>query len=121
MKQQNFTKGRAGEAIAAAYLKKHGFEVIEQNWRSKFGEIDIVATKNETLLFIEVKLKYGDKFGSPEEMLTKTKIQQVLNNAEVYLLAHRKFMCFKKRIDGICIVMEGEHVARITHYENISG
>lgn len=121
MKQQNFIKGRTGEAIAAEYLKKDGFEVIEHNWHTKFGEIDIVATKSNTLVFVEVKLKIGDKFGSPEEMITKTKIQQVLNNAEVYLLAHTEFKNYNKRIDGVCIVMEGEHISRITHYENISG
>ena len=120
MKQQNFSKGRTGEMIAAQYLKRHGFEVIEQNWHTKFGEIDIVAKQNKTLVFVEVKLKFGDKFGSPEEMITSVKTKQVLMNAEVYLLTHPEFENYKRRIDGICIVMEGETVSRLTHYENLS-
>lgn len=120
MKQQNFTKGRRGEALAAEYLSEHGFEVIEQNWHTKFGEIDLVVLKDSLVVFVEVKLKSGDIFGSPEEMITKQKIAQVLNNAQVYLLTHPEFSSHKKRVDGVCIVVDGESVLRITHYENIS-
>ncbi|OGM73853.1 hypothetical protein A3H21_00950 [Candidatus Woesebacteria bacterium RIFCSPLOWO2_12_FULL_42_8] len=121
-KDLNKESGRRGEEIAAKYLRDHGYNIIEKNYRTRFGEIDLIATCGDRLIFIEVKLKIGDKFGTPEEMITKGKVWQVRKTAEGYLLENpqtkQKFA--KYQIVAVCVVTGGgDSVDRISHYENI--
>lgn len=120
--------GKRGEEIAAEYLRGHGYRVIERNYRTRFGEIDLILEgpstnfRSSRLVFVEVKLKVGEKFGSPEEMITKSKIQQVRRTAERYLLenSQMKEKFSKYQIDAVCIVTGGkDSIDRISHYENI--
>ena len=78
--------GEKGEKIASDYLVKEGYEIAEKNWRSRHHEIDIIATKNNTYIFIEVKTRLTTKLGMPEESITKSKIRSVTQAAGVYLL-----------------------------------
>ena len=57
--------GKEGEEIAEAFLKKRGYRIIEKNFRSSYGEIDLIAWDVETLVFIEVKARSSDRFGGP--------------------------------------------------------
>ena len=66
MKQFNLQKGSRGEEEAARYLGQKGYQILERNHRTKFGELDIIASDKETLVFVEVKTKIGEDFGSPE-------------------------------------------------------
>lgn len=122
MKFDNRNKGTQGETIAAEYLVKQGFKIIEKNFRTKWGEIDLVATHNNKLIFVEVKLKVGDKFGSPEEMIGWAKIKQVRRASQLYLLTKKDIAAKYEmyRVDAVCIVMNtsGE-IDRINHYENL--
>jgi len=71
-----FTKhlvGKQGEAAAAAYLKQHGYRIVEQNFRIRGGEIDTVAKQGETLVFVEVKTRHSAAYGLPEEAITAPK------------------------------------------------
>lgn len=119
MKQFNRLKGKQGEEMAVQFLKENGYSIIDQNNSTKFGELDIIATKNNILVFVEVKFKQTDDFGTPEEMIGKNKLMQVQRTAEMYLLTNpdmaKSFQRYQ--IDAICIV---EDTGRITHYENIS-
>ena len=90
MKQQNYQKGKRGEDIAESFLIKNGFQIVEKNFNTRFGEIDLIAIKNDTLHFVEVKLKVGERFGTPEEMINKRKIWQVMKTSESYLLKNKK-------------------------------
>ena len=108
--------------MAVQYIQQKGAKVIENNWHTRFGEIDIIATKYNKLHFIEVKLKVGEHFGSPEEMITKRKIHQIKKTAEMYLLKNKevanKFSRYQ--IDAVAIVLDEKgNVSRINHYENI--
>lgn len=81
--------GTAGEQAAKAYLEKIGYVVIGQNWHAgHYGEIDIIAVKDDELFFVEVKARRGVNFGFPEEAVTKTKQQKLRGAAQAYLLAH---------------------------------
>jgi len=122
MKQFNRLKGNQGEEMAENYLRKRGYEIIVMNHQTRFGEVDIVALKNGTLVFVEVKFKQTEQFGTPEEMIGKNKLNQVRRTAEMYLLTNpdiaKKFDRYQ--IDAICIVgNEDNSIKRISHYENI--
>jgi putative endonuclease len=121
-KKENYNKGKNGEEIAKNFLSKKGFDLIEMNYENVIGEIDLIMTDKDWLVFVEVKLKIGDKFGSPEEMINKRKLSQIKRVAESYLVLENKIAKkYKKyRIDAVCIVLdENKEIKRITHYDNI--
>ncbi|TXI33902.1 MAG: hypothetical protein E6Q58_02150 [Niabella sp.] len=80
--------GKNGEALAAGYLEKIGYTIVCQNWRFAHYEIDIIATKGKKLHFIEVKTRSTDKYGYPEESVTKKKFNFIKNAADEYLHKH---------------------------------
>ncbi len=123
MKQQNRIKGSKGEDIAREYLQNKGYRVIDQNFRNKFGEIDLIMSKGNTLIFIEVKLKIGEQFGTPEGMIGPRKLLQVQKTAEMFLQKYpqinKNFASYQ--IDAFCIVLnKNNQILRVNHYENIT-
>ena len=116
--------GQIGEKLARDYLEKNGFKILEQNYRTKYAEIDLVAEKpmkffgKKTLVFVEVRTKVGENFGSPEDTINKAKLWKVLQNAKSY--AGFKKWDGPQRIDAVCIVLKPDFsVLRLTHHENI--
>ncbi len=77
--------GLRGEAIATKYLRKKGYRILERNYRTPFGEIDIIAEDRGTLVFIEVKTRKADLFGLPEESVTIKKRERIKKAALHYL------------------------------------
>ena len=122
IKIYNYKKGKEGEEIARKHLEESGFELIEANYSNDIGEVDLIMKDKEWLVFVEVKLKIGDKFGNPEEMIGKNKINQIKRVAQIYLMLNQnlKRQFVKYRIDAVCIVkgINGE-IERIKHYRNI--
>ena len=123
MKAFNRATGRLAEDIAAETLKKKGLRILERNFGNKFGEIDIIAQDKDTLVFVEVKAKKGVDFGSPEEMISRGKLQKIRNMAMVYLegkslpAGRQGLPC---RIDVIAVVLDpNDQLTRLTHYENV--
>ncbi len=118
-KQFNRIKGKEGEEMAESYLRKQGYRIIEMNHQTKFGEIDLIVSKNDVLIFVEVKFKQTEDFGTPEEMIGQNKLSQVRRTAELYLLTNpdieKQFQ--KYQIDAICIV---EETGRVSHHENLT-
>ncbi len=80
--------GRWGENLAATYLESIGYQILARNWRSRRGEIDLIAQIGESIIFVEVKTRRGTAYGLPEEALTAAKAQQVMVLAEEYLTQH---------------------------------
>lgn len=122
IKTENYNKGKNGEEKARDFLMKKGFGLIEMNYENNIGEIDLIMTDKDWLVFVEVKLKVGDRFGIPEEMINKKKLAQIKRVAESYLvLENIKIKQFEKyRIDAVCIVLnESGDTERINHYDNI--
>ncbi len=116
MKLFNKITGNTGEDLALAALAKKGFDILERNYSNKFGEIDIVCKKDGLLIFVEVKTKTGDYFGSPEEMISRGKLQRVRNMATMYMNG-KLLPC---RIDVVAVVLNSENkLERLTHYENV--
>ncbi len=115
----NRLKGNQGEEMASKWLMDHGYQIIERNNSTKYGELDIIVSKNEILVFVEVKFKQSEDFGTPEEMIGLNKLNQVRRTAEMYLLTNSDIAKHFERyqIDAICIV---EKSGRITHYENLT-
>ena len=77
--------GKKSESIAAGYLKKQGYKIIELNYRTKLGEIDIIAKEKGTLAFIEVKARRSDQFGNPKWAVTPKKQKKISMVALQYL------------------------------------
>ena len=122
MKQQNYQKGKRGENEAWEFLKSKGYDLITKNYDCNLGEIDLIVRQVDTLVFVEVKMKTGDKFGLPEDMINCGKLSQIRRVAEAYLYFNPEMRkrYLKYRFDAVCIVENdtGE-VLRINHYENI--
>jgi putative endonuclease len=110
--------GTQGEIIAQNYLKKHGYHIIENNYRSRFGEIDIIAKHNDTLVFIEVRTKKNMSFGIPEESITNTKARHLIHTAYYYRQNHKN-LPDSWRIDFLAIDLdENDKPLRINLIEN---
>jgi putative endonuclease len=76
---------KESENLAADYLSKHGYKILERNYRSVFGEIDIIAKDKKTICFIEVKSRSSQEFGLPTEAIHLTKRKHMVNSARSYL------------------------------------
>lgn len=97
--------GRTGEDLALDYLKSHGFFILEKNFISKVGEIDIIAEKNHCLYFIEVKTRSNLNHGAPYEAVNKRKIYHIKSSAQYYLLKN-KFEGYKLKVAVFSILIE---------------
>lgn len=115
----NKSKGNFGEKIAQDYLKKLGFKILETNFRySRLAEIDIIASKDKTLHFIEVKTRSSDKFGMPFEAITKTKLNSIRECAKYYLSSAKNH--YKNlQIDAVGITLNQDKNPEIAFLENI--
>ncbi|MDP3062768.1 MAG: YraN family protein [Chloroflexota bacterium] len=80
--------GQRGEALAADYLRRMGYQVLGANFRCQWGEVDIVAMDGATLVFVEVRTRRGASFGTPQESLTRRKQERLIATAETYLQEH---------------------------------
>ena len=108
--------GDAGEDLACRYLEKQGYEILEINKNySKFCEIDIIAKLKKTVVFVEVKTRKTDSFGTPLEAITKTKYENIKKGVQFYL-SENKVKDY--RIDVIGITLKPE--VNIVHLKNIS-
>lgn len=118
MKNKNFLTGRLGETVASKYLQEKGYRIVENNFRTRFGEIDIICYDKEILVFVEVKTKNGHDYGEPEEMVNKNKISRVKKMGEIYL--QDKNIDPGCRVDVVGIVLDDEeNVERINHYQAV--
>ena len=103
-------KGRAGEAAAALFLEEKGMRILEKNFRSRLGEIDIVAIDKDVIVFAEVKnwLSYG--IDALEQSLNIKKQHKIIETSKYFLSLHREYRYMAIRFDVIFIAPQG-----ITH------
>ncbi len=80
--------GSRGEQIAAAHLRRAGYDILATNWRCPVGELDIVAQDGEVLALVEVRTRRGRAFGSPEESITPAKQVKLVDVAQAYVAEH---------------------------------
>lgn len=119
MRTENLEIGHLGEVIAKRYLQNKGYRIVEENYRTKYAEIDLIARDKGVLVFVEVRTRKDERFGSPEDSINRSKIRKLIRNAEAYVARKRYAKAY--RIDAICIVFnKNEKASRITHHENIT-
>ena len=83
--------GKLGEDIAANHISKNGYIILERNFRTKIGEIDIIARQDNYLVFIEVKTRKSINFGYPREAVDKAKQLKIINIGNLYLAQKKQF------------------------------
>ena len=99
-KRQQF--GKESESMAVRYLKKNGYKILEQNYRNKIGEIDIIAKEKGTLVFVEVKARKTHIFGNPKWAVTPKK-QRKISMVALYYLKATKQTHVKARFDVVAL------------------
>ncbi len=114
--------GRRGEALAARRLEAEGYRILARNYRSQAGEVDLVAQEGDCLVFVEVRTRNGDLYGTPEESVTARKQARLMRVAETYLSEH-EILDVDWRIDVVAIDMApGGRVRRLDILRNaVSG
>lgn len=109
--------GKKGERVAVKYLKKLGFEIIECGFKAMRGEIDIIARENDTIVFVEVKTRKTNEFGSPVEAVDSRKQAQIKKIASIYISKrYRKFIPCRFDVVGIIVKEGGDY--EISHVRN---
>ncbi len=107
MKNYNKVIGSIGEDIATKFLKKNKYKIIENNFKCKLGEIDIIAKDGDYLVFVEVKTRKSTKYGMPSEAVNYYKQQKIIQVAKYYLM--NKSLDANVRFDVIEIIIENKH------------
>jgi putative endonuclease len=118
--------GQQGEDVAAVYLERQGYEIITRNWRTRSGELDIVARDGDWLVFVEVRTRRssgaaaGPILGMPEDSITPRKQLQLAALADAYLFELR--WEGPQRIDIIALELRADgSVARLNHLRDAVG
>lgn len=113
--------GALGEKIAAQFLKKRGYRIVETNYRCRRGEIDIVAQQKDCLVFVEVRTKRTPGFGSPEQSISTAKKGRMRASASYYLQSHPG-AAESWRIDFVAVEIDGNgKVGRVELIEGAVG
>jgi len=103
-------KGRAGEEAAALHLQEKGMQILEKNFRSRIGEVDIIALDGETLVFAEVKSWAAYGIDALEQAIDAKKRHKIIETSKYFLALHRKYRYMAVRFDVIFVSPGG-----ITH------
>lgn len=113
--------GKDAEGLAADFLRKQGYEILERNFLIRGGEIDIIAREDDYLVFVEVKARYNHKFGLPIESITPWKIKAVLKTGQFYI---QKIDWGDKgyRMDVVCVdFADSKDDPKIELIKNVTG
>ena len=112
---ENNSTGKTGEQIAAEYLKKKGYEIIETNKHFGKAEVDIIAKVESEYVFVEVKTRKSEFFGFPEESVTEKKIEMMAIAAEQFI--EQTENVYEVRFDIISIIYNNKDF-KITHIKD---
>ena len=108
--------GAFGERVAAAHLEAKGYRIRARNFRCREGEIDIVAEDGDCLVFVEVRTRRGDAFGTPAESVTVAKERRLLTVAKAYLQEHPDVPA-NQRIDVVGVELSRGRLLAVQHIE----
>lgn len=106
--------GKKGEEKAVEFLKKLGYEIVATNWLEQKFEIDIIAKDGNEFVFVEVKTRATDFFGTPEEAVTPAKQNHLIEGADYYIQKHE--IDLEARFDVIAIVLNKQNLT-INHFK----
>jgi len=115
MSLTSYQRGRLGEEIAAEYLQERGYKIVQRNLRILRAEIDIVAKQNDTVIFVEVKTRSNEEYGSGVEYISQRKQNQCIKAAMAYMKKGEGI-----RFDVISILLDPKtkSVVKIQHIRN---
>lgn len=115
----NIATGKKGEDLAAEYLAKKGYRILERNFKKPWGELDIITQYGKEIVFVEVKAqnKNNKFFIRPEENITPFKQKQLIKSAKAYL-AFKKWLDKNWRIDVVAVELDSTGDHEIRHIEN---
>lgn len=108
--------GKKGEEIARDFLEQKGYKILEQNWRYSRAEIDLIASYQNALIFVEVKTRSYDYFGQPEDFVTAKKQKLMSSAASAYMQANNHQ--WEIRFDIVSILLSGKSSMKIQHFED---
>lgn len=111
--------GSLGEQKAASYLKGLDYKILQTNFHSRFGEIDIIAKNGNTTVFIEVKTRSNMAFGSPADAVSYHKMRKVIITAQFYFTIN-KLGNVSHRFDVIEVFMDNMKFSRLNHIQNVT-
>ena len=113
---QTIVFGKRSEIVAAKYLKKKKYKILEMNYKNDIGEIDIIAKDKDYIVFVEVKARMSEAFGHPFEAIDEEKQRKIHAVASLYLVKNKKYGT-KCRFDAISIL--GLENPEITHIVDV--
>ena len=112
--------GKLGEDLACEFLKKQGYKILERNFRKGYGEIDIIAIDHGVLVFVEVKTRTSQNYGTPFEAIGYYKMQTLIRGAQFYKTLHPN-LPDQLRIDAVSVALEkNTKESKIELVKNIS-
>lgn len=113
---QHLDLGRRGEILAKAHLEEAGYEILDENWTHGRLEVDLIAYKNQVIIFVEVKTRSGNGFGEPEDFVDGRKQKLLARAADeyIYLMNHRG----EVRFDIVSVLFRGEEKYILKHIED---
>lgn len=109
MSQKQFL-GKYGEDLAAQYLEDRGYQILERNWRSSSGEIDLIAKQKSKIVFIEVKTRNGTGYGHPFEAITSAKVARMRKLVAQWCQLNQ-VSGLEIRVDAIAVMIRSGKVA----------
>jgi putative endonuclease len=113
--------GQFGEKLAGEFLIRNGYRIIAKNIKTSYKELDLVAFKNNTLVFVEVKTRTNLRYGSADEALFSRKLKNLKRAIGLYLRNFNKIKFRDIRLDLIAIDIDKfEKTAKIKHYKNVA-
>jgi len=111
----NIKRGNTGEIMAANYLQEKGYKILRRNYRYKHAEIDLIAEKDNCLVFVEVKTRSSTAFGYPEEFVDDRKAEKIMEGADQFLFEEN--WQGKVRYDIVAVTLKAGD-PQIDHFED---
>lgn len=110
--------GIYGELVAARYLRRHGYEILQTNFHSRYGEIDLIARYKETVVFVEVKTRDSTAIARPMEAVNYVKQQKIKSTSLLYLSRFEQEVNVRYDVIEVIAVTSGDKKVKIHHIKN---
>ena len=118
MKKYNKAIGNYGETLSRDFLINNGYNILDMNYRNRYGEIDIICRKNNLIIFCEVKSRCTNSFGNPMESVTYHKQKQIIKLSQIYLL-YKRYYNYNVRYDIIEVIFNNKNASfKVNHIKD---
>jgi putative endonuclease len=117
-RNRNSELGRFGEAIAAEHLIRRGHRILDRNWRSPHGEIDLVTMDRDAVVVVEVKTRSGVEFGHPIEAIGAAKYERLHRLGWEWCAAH-EMAGRLERVDAVAVLLRADGTVSVEHIEGL--